>query len=265
MSVSNDGAAETPPRRRANPRRVRVLDVVSLSPLMRRVTFGGDELATFAWSGPAAHIKIVFPGPGSDIVPEFTPDGPRPTTMRTYTPRRFDAATGRLDIDFVLHGEGPASHWAAQARAGQELVLMGPGPGYTIDPDADWYVLAGDDAALPAIETLLDAIPAHAAVTVMLEVAALTEARALPGNADVRWYVRDADPRRAGLALQAALAQHTFAGGDGRIYVGCEADAMRRIRTALVASSGLAGNRIVTRGYWRLGERNHPDHDYSTE
>jgi hypothetical protein len=40
---------------------------------------------------------------------------------------------------------------------------------------------------------------------------------------------------------------------------------MRRIRSMLVASSGRAGERIVTRGYWRVGARNHPDHDYATD
>jgi len=252
-------------RPRPNPRRVTVREVVHLSPRMRRVTFEGDDLATFAWSGPAAHIKIVFPEPGSDQLPEVTPDGPRPATTRTYTPRRFDPLMGRLEVDFVLHGEGPASSWAAQAAPGQPLIVMGPGPGYAVDPAADWYVLAGDDAALPAIETLLEAIPASTRVTALIEVPSADEFRALPGNADVRWYARGDDPRVAGAALLAALGDMTWAHGDGRIYVGCEADAMRRIRTAVISASGLDRDRIVARGYWRLGERNHPDHDYARD
>jgi hypothetical protein len=31
---------------------------------MRRVTFGGPELETFAWSGPVAHVKVIFPRSG---------------------------------------------------------------------------------------------------------------------------------------------------------------------------------------------------------
>src|SRR5471032_2946429 len=95
-----------PPKRRSNPRRISVLSVKQLSPRMKRITFGGDDLATFVWSGPAAHIKIIFPEPGLGIntvaIPD--PDGPRPTTTRTYTPRRFDAAAQTLDVDFALHG-----------------------------------------------------------------------------------------------------------------------------------------------------------------
>jgi len=244
---------------------VTVAEVVQLSPRMRRVTLEGAELATFAWSGPAAHIKIVFPEPGSDRLPELTPDGPRPTTMRTYTPRRFDAATCRLEVDFVVHGHGPASSWAAQAAVGQPLIVMGPGRGYAVDPAADWYVLAGDAAALPAIETLLEAIPSDTPVSALIEVADAAEIRQLPGRADVRWVVRAADLPPEMSALEAALAADAFPSGDGRIYVGCEADAMRRIRSVLVASAGIDRERIVTRGYWKRGERNHPDHDYATD
>ncbi len=256
-------APERGARPRPTPRHVTVSDVVHLSPRMRRITFEGAELATFAWSGPAAHIKLVFPEPGSDELPEVSPDGPRPATMRTYTPRRFDALAHRLEVDFVLHGAGPASTWAAQARRGQQLVLMGPGRGYAVDPDAAWYVIAGDEAALPAIETLLEAIPASAAITAFVEVASADELRPLPGHGDVRWLVRDATGEPA--SLENALARYAWPSGAGRIYVGCEADTMRRIRSMLVASSGLAGERIVTRGYWRVGARNHPDHDYATD
>jgi NADPH-dependent ferric siderophore reductase len=236
---------------------------------MRRVTFAGSDLATFVWSGPAAHIKIIFPEPGLGLdtvaVPE--PDGPRPATTRTYTPRRFDAAALTLDVDFVLHGDGPASTWAAQARIGQQLVMMGPGPGYQIDPDAPWYVLLADDAALPAVETILDAVPPGARVTVLLEVVAADEQRALPApaTAEVRWLVRGADPRDAGNALLAALDGFAWPPGEGRVYVGCEAAAMRRLRQVIVESSGLDRKRIITRGYWRIGAVNHPDRDYAED
>lgn len=228
---------------------------------MRRVTFGGDELANFVWSGPAAHMKIIFPEPGTIVVPPYAPDGPRPTTMRTYTPRRFDAAAHTLDVDFVLHGHGPASTWAAQAEPGQELVMVGPARGYEVDPDADWFVLAGDEAALPAIETLLEALPAGTHASVFVEVAAEGEVRALAGaGADVRWLPRES--RAPGAGLLAALAGFAWPSGNGRIYVGCESEAMRRIRPVVADASGIARDRIVTRGYWRIGAVNHPDHDY---
>jgi NADPH-dependent ferric siderophore reductase len=234
---------------------------------MRRVRFGGDSLAGTAWSGPAAHLKLIFPAPGLTEVADPTPDGPRPTTMRTYTPRRIDTALPSLEVDFVLHGEGPASTWAEQAQVGQELIMMGPAPGHRVDPDAAWYVLIGDDSALPAIETLLEAIPSATPVSTFIEVVDTGEARPLPGAAGVehRWLPRGADPQRAGSALLAALAAFRWPEGAGRVYIGCEARAMRQIREQVIAASGLERRHVTGRGYWQLGEVNHPDRDFAED
>jgi hypothetical protein len=40
---------------------------------------------------------------------------------------------------------------------------------------------------------------------------------------------------------------------------------MRGIRKHLLAERGLAAQSLVTRGYWRAGEANHPDHDYGDD
>jgi NADPH-dependent ferric siderophore reductase len=249
-------------RPRPTPRRITVQSVERLSPRMRRVTFGGAELATFAWSGPAAHVKIVFPEAGTQTLPDWTPDGPRPSTMRTYTPRRFDADALQITVDFVLHGDGPGSSWAAQAAPGQDLLLSGPGRGYVVDPQAPWYAIFVDETALPATETLLEALPRSASVTVFAEVADDGERRTLPrSEADVRWLVRTASTP-PGAVLEAALETFDLPAGDGRVYVGCEAHAMRRLRKHLLETRGIDAARLVTRGYWSTGEVNHPDHDY---
>lgn len=253
------------PRRRRVMRRVRVSRVQHLSPRMVCVTFTGDDLAAFAWNGPAAHIKLVFPEDGQIDAPMLQADGPRPTHMRTYTPRRFDPSVPELDVAFVLHGDGPASTWAAQAQVGQELNLGGPGPNYQIAPDADWFVLAGDDAALPAIETILDALPAAAHVRAIVEVADAHEERALATAAqlDITWLHRGARP--ADTALEEAIRTLHLPTGHGRIYIGCEAGAMRRLRKHLLQERGIDPATIVTRGYWKLGDTNYTDHDYGTD
>jgi NADPH-dependent ferric siderophore reductase len=171
MTQQQQAPEGTRPRRpRGVPRKISVVAVKQLSPRMRRVTFGGSDLASFTWTGPAAHIKIIFPEPGRglDTVAVPGPDDPRPTTTRTYTPRRFDPATQTLEVDFALHGPGPAATWAEQARVGQQVVQMGPAQGYEVDTEAPWYVILGDDAALPAIETILEALPAGTKTTVLL-------------------------------------------------------------------------------------------------
>jgi NADPH-dependent ferric siderophore reductase len=47
--------------------------------------------------------------------------------------------------------------------------------------------------------------------------------------------------------------------------IGCEAAAMRRIRTHLLHERGLDPTTIVTRGYWKLGASDYTDHDYGTD
>jgi NADPH-dependent ferric siderophore reductase len=231
---------------------------------MRRIHFTGDDLAGFEWRGPAGHLKLIVPDDGQHSVPMPTPDGPRSPFMRTYTPRRFDTATRTLEIDFVVHSHGPAGRWAARAAAGDQLVMIGPAPGYVVDSQAQWFLLVGDETALPAIESILEEIPSAARTRVLLEVAAPDELRRLPadGTAHVNWLIRKDEPS-AGAALEAAVsALGSLPEGSGRVYVACEAGAMRRIRAILKQQYGLAGSQMVTRGYWRLGEMNHPDHDF---
>jgi NADPH-dependent ferric siderophore reductase len=254
------------PRRRPTFRPVEVAQVVQLSPRMRRVTLRGAALEGYSWSGPAAHIKIVFPLPGHDAPTLPEPEGPRPL-MRTYTPRRFDAQARELDVEFVLHGDGPAASWAAQARPGQQLLIAGPGPGYAINAEADWYVLAGDETAIPAIATILERLPQGKPASVYLEVVGRHEQRALASPADVTlaWLERGPDVERAGVALEQALRDAPLEPGVGQFYVGCEASAMRRIRAQLLNERGVASQNLVTRGYWKHGASNHPDHDYGTD
>ena len=74
--------------------------------------------------------------------------------------RDWDAESGRLTIDFVHHGDtGVAGPWAAAARPGDELLLLGPGGAYTPDPEADWHLMAGDAGVIPAIAASLARVP----------------------------------------------------------------------------------------------------------
>ena len=256
------------PRKPRTARRVEVLHVHRLSPGMIRVTFTGDALEGFEWRGPAGHLKLTVPEEGLREAPMPAPDGPRSPFMRTYTPRRFDASLRELDVDLVLHDEGPAGKWATHAQKGDRLVVMGPGPGYKIDADAQWFVLAGDETALPAIETILEELPAQARAKVYVEVTNHREARPLQSAAsiEVRWLSRGEDFREAGKPLEAALrAQGSLPAGAGRIYVGCEAGAMRRIRDYYLNERGVERNTLVVRGYWKLGAANPSDHDFGDE
>jgi len=238
-----------------------------LTPRMVRVTFAGDGLAAFAWNGPAAHIKLIFSGEELPAAAGSQETAARPV-MRTYTPRRFDAGARELDVDMVIHGEGPASAWASRASVGERLTIAGPGRNYQVDGAADWYLLAGDDTAIPAISTILEVLPPKLRALVLLEVVDASEEQALDARGaatQVRWLHRGPDPADAGRKLEAAVRGLELPPGNGAVYVACESDAMRRIRRHLLHERQLPRTQLVTHGYWRRGETDHPDRDYGDD
>ena len=127
-----------------------------------------------------------------------------------------------------------------------------------------WWI-AGDESAIPAVGTLLEALPDSASAEVHLEVADADDEIELssPAKTAITWH-----HRRAAGAWGAELDEAARAAAlpDGATaWVACEAAAMRGIRKHFLADRGLPARSLVTRGYWRLGEANHPDHDYGDD
>jgi NADPH-dependent ferric siderophore reductase len=255
---------------------VEVKRVERLTPGCVRVTLTGPELEGFATRGPAEHIKVLFAQPGANRpeLPEWGPDGPvmlegqKMPPSRTYTPRRWDPATRELVVDFMLHGEGLASSWAAQAKPGDVVAVSGqPGGAYTIDPSAGWYLLGADESALPGLATILESLPASARAQVFVEVADAAEQQPLPAKTgiSVTWLHRGHDGAAVGSKLEQALRGFEMPAGDGRVWLGCEASIMRSLRRFLIDERGMNRSWMHTHGYWKLGESNHPDHDVGQE
>ena len=265
--ASSAPAAENASRKRRKPRRVQVSRLKTLSPAMRRITLTGPELQGFEAGDPASCIKLIFPAPDQTEPALPWPRGLRATTVRSYTPLAVRPDALEVDVDFVLHGKGPASTWAAQAQAGQTLLLMGPGPGYKLQAQAPEHLLVGDDSALPALETILACLPPSAHVRVLMEVAHAAEERALRSLAqlEVQWVVRGADSSFAGRALEAALRQTPPPATQTCVYLAGEATAVRRIRELLTDELGVARSQITGHGYWKLGKANYSDHDYGDD
>lgn len=237
-------------------RRLQVLRVVDLTPRMRRITLGGPELAGFVSLGSDDHVKLLFPqnaeqqaalenlvlGAGKD-------NGPMPA-MRDYTPRRYDLERGELDIDFVLHGDGPASTWAEQASPGQYLHIGGP-RGSMIVPDIfDSYLLIGDETALPAIARRLDELPAGRQVLAVIEVANAAERQPLESAAQVEviWVERDSGQQD----LISTVRQLQVPTGKLYAWVATESKVSRQIRRVLLDEHALNEQFVKAAGYWRL-------------
>lgn len=250
-------------RVRREPPRFCVLELrrtASVTPRLVRVTVGGAELRAFEPGLPAASVRLLLPRPGQATltIPQWNgneflhADGGRPT-IRTYTPRSFDAAALELDLDVVLHDAGAVPAWAVAAQAGDPVGISGPGRGYAIDPEATRFVLAGDESAIPAISQLVENLPAKALVHVLLEITQPDARHELPPHpgAHIDWHIAAPD-MPPGSALVAAIHDADIA-PDAHLWAAGEAAAMQRIRRHLFEERAMPRSRAVVRGYWKTG------------
>ena len=237
-----------------------VVRVESRSGGFVRVVFGGASMSAFAWPGAASHLKFLPPSDESTTTPPET-DG-RPIS-RTYTPRSFNAAGGELTIDFLIHGQGPATEWATRARPGMRAKLSLPRAAWSPSADASWLLLAGDDSAIPAISTILESGTPTNTVVVIETSSSGHDRPDVPSAGLVHWVGADAD--RPGNAMQTAVRDFVQPSGPGLVWVAGEAHAIRVIRRHLIEDRALSTDAIVTRGYWRQGQSNHPDHDFGAD
>jgi NADPH-dependent ferric siderophore reductase len=186
-------------------------------------------------------VKLQFPREGA-------PEDERPK-VRTYTVRDWDADAGLLTIDFVVHGdEGIAGPWAASAAPGDTIGLRGPGGGYAPDPAADWHLLAGDTAVIPAISAALARIPDGRPVHVFLQVHGVEEQVELagPDGLEVHWLHDDGDE-----AVAEALAALDFPPGTPQVFLHGEATSVRLARRHLAVDRAVPAARLHASGYWK--------------
>jgi NADPH-dependent ferric siderophore reductase len=255
------------PLRVRHPLRLRLAQVIraeAISPRMRRITLGGEELKGFASAAADDHVKLFFPERGQDRPalpslgpngPVFAPDAARPV-MRDFTPRRFDPNAGELVIEFVLHGHGPASAWADEARPGQWIGVGGPRGSLMIPDDYDAYLMVGDESALPAIARRLEEMAPGAVAFALIEVSDRREERHLPtaANARIDWLCRNGADAVGASALELALRALELPSGDIHAWIAAEIEVARRLRQHLLDERGFPRSQIRAAGYWRKGE-----------
>lgn len=265
------------------PTQLTVASTEQLTPHLVRVHFTGD-LSGFAESTDTdRYVKLIFKKPGVDYPEPLDMRALRGTlppeqmpTVRTYTVRTLDVAAGTLSIDFVVHGdEGVAGPWAAAARPGDELLANGPGGGYAPDPDADWHLLACDEAGLPAVAAAIDALPDNAVARVLVEVAGEDDVIELDegDGVDVTWLLRgavshEAADERAGTNAPIVQAVRDLEWLPGRVqaFVHGEAAAvMHGIRPLLLKEREVPRADVSISGYWRRGRTEEGFRDWKRE
>ncbi len=241
-----------------------VLETIRLSPHMVRVVAGGEAFSKLLENEHTdRYVKLLFARPELGLVPPYDlealaeqlPPGDLPI-KRTYTVRWMDRERQLLAIDFVVHGdEGIAGPWAAGARPGDPLVLMGPSGAWTPKPDADWYLFAGDEAALPAVAAGLEALPEAATGIAWLEVDDEADILPLqaPAGVELRWLFRHGRPAGTTTLLADAVAAAQWPEGRVEAFVHGERGAMKALRDVLFGQRGLDRTQVSLSGYWAYG------------
>ena len=259
MEPSDARPADVPA---ADVRPVDVLTVVSVrdvTPAVRRVTLTAPS-PVVATAGPTLSLLVPRVGDPAPNWPGVArdgrivwPQGSHGVALRSYTARRQDPAAGEVDIDFVLHGDGPAATWAAAAAPGAVLGIASSAP--LGDAPAGWLLLAGDETALPAISRILAAAAPQTRGLALLEVAGPEEEQPLaaPAGMEVRWLHRSASAPDADLLTAAIAALPRPEGEDLFAWVGAESATVRAVRSDLRGRWGLRRSQHHAIGYWRRG------------
>ncbi|MFD8753694.1 siderophore-interacting protein [Kitasatospora sp. NPDC059577] len=252
---------------------VEVVEVRRITPRTARITFAAEGLADTVGTAPDQQLKLCFPRPGQTEpvlpAPQDDPMGwyraylaipaaERPP-MRSFTLRRRRPGTRLVEIDFVLHGDtGPAAGWALRAAPGDRLGMVGPSALYAppvpfaeAAAAADWVLLAGDETALPALATLVEALPAGVRALAYVEVADRAERQPLESRADlaVHWLHRDG--AAPGAVLAGAVRSAGLPAGTPFAWLAGEAGAVRALRRHLVEERGVPKRSVDFTGYWR--------------
>ena len=175
--------------------------------------------------------------------------------MRDYTPRAFDRAGGTLEIDFALHEAGPATQWAWSASPGDLLEIGGPKGSSIVTDDFDWYLLIGDETALPAIGRRVEELRPGVPVTSLVVVDSAAEQQTFSGQSDHRakWVYREAPSLDNADLLLAALQGFEPPAGDGYVWIAAEAQVARRVRAYAIDVLRHPKAWTKAAGYWTRG------------
>ncbi len=264
MSEQPAAPQQATQRRGTPPRLLDVVAIEQVTPLLRRIVLGGDQLLGFPEDRFGAHIKVFLPRPGDEVIhmPTLGPDGPvwppaelKPI-VRTYSVRSYDAEKNQLAVDFVMHGH--ASHafeWANKVQLGDKLGIAGPGGPLPLIAAADFHIIAGDLSAVPAISALLENFTSDTRGEVFIEVVNEAQIHELnnPANLKINWLVNNDFSKPTPLLAEVddcAVPEGASLSG----WVAGENHSVIAVRDLLRERYGLRKSELYAVPYWRRGD-----------
>ncbi|MEO1989180.1 MAG: siderophore-interacting protein [Martelella sp.] len=239
---------------------VKVARTFLITPHMRRIVFAGEDLGRFDRIDQL-HCRLIFQ-PRGTLRPEWPgldanghiiwPEG-RKLDTRVYTIRAINAAKGEVTIDFALHPKaGPATRWAMEAGPGDIIGMVGPAANGL--EQAEFYVFAGDETALPGIARMMEALVRSATGHAFIEVDSPDDVPDLhcPPGITVNWLFRNGKPAGTTSLLEEAVRNVSWPADLSSVFFwgGCEHKAFRKIHRLLRHERGLPRERMVFYSHW---------------
>ncbi len=219
-----------------------VEQVEHIAPHCVRITMSSPTLFDDADAGPTTWLRFWFPDPAGGSA-EF---------QRAYTIVWADPDCGRFAIDVVLHEPaGPACTWASTAAPGTTIpaVSLGSSPFVVPEELPAGFLLIGDSASIPAINSILAALPPEVDVEVYLE-RHCDQDELIPlaehPRRRVHWVTRTDDT-----SLAAAIEDRDWS--NWSVWAGPEAGALKHLRKRLKDTFGFPKTEVKAQAYWTQG------------
>ena len=246
--------------------------IEDLTPHYRRIYLRGDDLAEgfpFMQMAVSDHVKVLFPQPdtGELVIPTRTelgwtvPEGSPKPISRDYTVRGWLPDSGELMLDFVVHGAGVASNWAEAAAPGDRLGVMGPRGNIVSPENYAWYLLVGDETAIPAFGRFAEELPPEAQVHMVVQVEDEFEKQDLAtrDGISVSWLFRSEE---ATGSLELAVRKVELpAHDDWFVFAAGEVGELKPVRNYFREELSLPRERVMVSGYWQRGVENLDHHN----
>ncbi|MDW6005540.1 siderophore-interacting protein [Vibrio mangrovi] len=224
-----------------------------ISPSIRRITLHGESIAHFEHDVAGRYFKFLFTPAGTTDLTELS-DEARPV-MRTYTIRKYDANSHKIEVDFVRHqiedlGCGFAARWAESAKPGDMISIVGPGQSTYPSFEHDWVFFVADMTALPAMSVTLERLADSARGYAVIEIETQADIQTLhhPENVEVIWAIRDQQQ-----SLEETVKSIIWLDGQADVWCACEFETMRSLRHYFRNERGIEKEHLYISSYWKDG------------
>ena len=227
-------------------RSLTVARIEHITSRMVRVTFTSNELVDFSSPAHDDHIKVFFPAQGEQ------------QNLRDFTPRAFDVDAGTLVVDFALHEDGPSMQWVSSVQVGETIEIGGPRGSTVVPDDFDWYLLVGDETALPAIGRRVEELRIGVPVTTVITIADAAEKQVwqTPASWNPIWILRNETTADDVSVLRTSLADCSMPPGDGMVWIAAETSVARAVYEHMLNDRHHPRAWIKAAGYWTRDHSN---------